>query len=465
MGGFHTETRRTAAAVAAGLLLAGAAAVVAVGAVTRTDYQLWGALVVLPGLAAASLPLLRRVAAAEDDARMTRLVGTALVVKLGASVARYVMAFGLYGGRADADAYADRGADLAALAREGVLSLEAARDIPGTGMIDLATGAVFTVTGATLLGAFLVFAWAAFWGQYLFYRAFRVALPDSRHRRYAVLVLFLPSLLFWPASVGKEAWMLLTLGAAAYGAARVISGRLGGYHLVGLGVVLAGLVRPHMAALLLGALLLALLLGKPADEPSRSSVGLLAARTVGVVLLIGATAYALQQVEAFFDVDGVTGLESVAEDTEDQTTTGGSAFEPADVGSVADIPAGAVTVLFRPWPFEAHNPQAALSSLEGLVLLGLMIAGRQRILGAVRDARARPYLLLALVFVTVFIVAFSHVGNFGILARQRVQLLPFVLVLLAYEPVARAARSGAPPWRGAGSSGRARQRAPAPPAE
>ena len=33
-------------------------------------------------------------------------------------------------------------------------------------------------------------------------------------RRYALLVLFLPSLLFWPSSIGKEAWMTLALGLA-----------------------------------------------------------------------------------------------------------------------------------------------------------------------------------------------------------------------------------------------------------
>jgi methanethiol S-methyltransferase len=47
-----------------------------------------------------------------------------------------------------------------------------------------------------------------------------------------------------------------------------------------------------------------------------------------------------------------------------------------------------------------------------------------------------------------FIIAFSNVGNFGILVRQRAQLLPFVFVLLAL-PVARTVRhrgprSGAP---------------------
>jgi hypothetical protein len=31
----------------------------------------------------------------------------------------------------------------------------------------------------------------------------------------------------------------------------------------------------------------------------------------------------------------------------------------------------------------------------------------------------------------LFILAFSAIGNFGLLTRQRTQLLPFVLVLLA----------------------------------
>lgn len=462
-GGAAADDGGATLLVPAGLLLAVAAAVAAVEATSRTDYQLWGALVVLPGLALVTVPLLRRVARAEDDRGMARLVGLALLVKLGASAARYVMAFGLYGGRADADAYGDRGADLAALFRDGALSLEVARDIPGTGVIDVATGVVFTATGATLLGAFLVFAWVAFWGQYLFYRAFRLALPGGDHRRYALLVLFLPSLLFWPASVGKEAWMLFVLGLTAYGAAQVLMHRRGGYQLVALGVFLAGLVRPHMAALALVSLLFALLLGKAIGGADRSSAGLFAVRVAGVVLLVAGTAYALQQVQAFFDVEGLAGLEAAAEDTEEQTTSGGSAFEPTEVRSLVDVPAGAATVLFRPWPFEAHNPQAMLSSLEGLVLLGLMAAGRRRILGAVRDARARPYLLLALLFVAMFIVAFSHVGNFGILARQRVQLLPFVAVLLAYQPVARDTPERPPPRRRhVGSSERAREPLAAP---
>ncbi|HUG84242.1 MAG TPA: hypothetical protein VMM13_06735, partial [Euzebya sp.] len=47
----------------------------------------------------------------------------------------------------------------------------------------------------------------------------------------------------------------------------------------------------------------------------------------------------------------------------------------------------------------------------------------------------QPMLLAAVVFVLAFVVAFSIIGNFGILARQRVQVLPWLLMLLcAYAP-------------------------------
>jgi hypothetical protein len=36
----------------------------------------------------------------------------------------------------------------------------------------------------------------------------------------------------------------------------------------------------------------------------------------------------------------------------------------------------------------------------------------------------------ALTYVGLFVVAFASVGNFGILVRQRVQVMPFLLVLL-----------------------------------
>lgn len=41
-------------------------------------------------------------------------------------------------------------------------------------------------------------------------------------------------------------------------------------------------------------------------------------------------------------------------------------------------------------------------------------------------------LLLAVSFTSVFIYLFSAIGNFGILSRQRAQVVPFVLLLIAF---------------------------------
>ena len=61
--------------------------------------------------------------------------------------------------------------------------------------------------------------------MFYLYRAFTIAIPDGNRRSYARLLFFLPSMLYWPSSIGKEAWMLFTLGLAAFGTARLLTGR------------------------------------------------------------------------------------------------------------------------------------------------------------------------------------------------------------------------------------------------
>ena len=45
--------------------------------------------------------------------------------------------------------------------------------------------------------------------------------------------------------------------------------------------------------------------------------------------------------------------------------------------------------------------------------------------------RRDPYIVYAISFVAIFVFVFSVVGNFGILDRQRTQMLPLYFVLLA----------------------------------
>ena len=61
------------------------------------------------------------------------------------------------------------------------------------------------------------------------------------------LFFFIPSLLFWPSGIGKEAWMMFGLGLAAYGVAKVLRVARGEASWLSTGLWLAGLVRPHVA--------------------------------------------------------------------------------------------------------------------------------------------------------------------------------------------------------------------------
>ncbi len=69
-------------------------------------------------------------------------------------------------------------------------------------------------------------------------------------------------------------------------------------------------------------------------------------------------------------------------------------------------------------------------------MLVLCLLRLRWIWAAVRSLRRQPYVVFCLVYSGLFIVAYSSFANFGLLARQRVQLYPLFLVLLSIPPVA-----------------------------
>jgi hypothetical protein len=275
-----------------------------------------------------------------------------------------------------------------------------------------------------------VFSWLGFWGLYLSFRAFRLAMPEGDHRRYALLVFFLPSLVFWPSSLGKEAWMMFTIGIALYGAARILVRLAGGYLLFAAGLGGTALVRPHVTLLLFGALFAAFLLRRATWE--ESTFGPLG-KVVGLVVLLAVGTVVVARVADFFNLDQVDAqsVEDVLDRTEGRSTTGGSEFTAVRPDSLVEVPGAAVGVLFRPFPWEAGNGQALAASFEGVVLLGLTVLSVRRLATIPRLLVRRPYVTLAVTYTFAFAFAFASVGNFGILARQRVQVLPLALVLLA----------------------------------
>lgn len=412
-------------------LIAGYAALFAY-AMQHTTYDTWGALWLAPALVAVSIPVLLRFARNEPDPRIFRILVAALVLKLLAALPRYYMVAFTY---ETGDSF--RYAETATVLRQGFmhgdfdLTALGTDSRTGTQFMEIVTGVVYTLIGPSFVGGFILFSWLCFWGLFYFYRAFRVALPDGDQIRYAVLLFFLPSMLFWPSSIGKEAWMTLALGLTAYGCALLLTRRRGAslYLLLGLAGIL--MVRPHVALLVVAGLGLGYVLrGFGARQGGTKSGSF--RMVFGLAAIGGATLLVIRQVTQFFGLDqfNVDTATATMEYASGQTEQGGSEFD-SSAASVTNLPLDLITVLFRPFPFEVHNLQSVLTALEGTALMVLFILSWPRLRTVAKRVFKQPYVTFSVTYVILFCFVFSAFQNFGILARERVMVYPLVLVLLA----------------------------------
>ena len=436
-GARRTASTRAGDATETGWRLVALLTIIAAGgcylylAVTKADRGLAGAivfpLVVLAGLAIVQL-LVRSSRPTYD---LAGIAGTGLGLRL-------IGAYLRFSNPVDAVSYHNEGVRLADSYRALDFSADPGREIPGTGALRVASGVVHVITFDDFLVSLLVFTLASFAGACLLVRALQVGFPEADQHRYALLIFLLPSLAYWPSSLGKEAWMLLGLGIFALGAAHLYRGATTrGLLVLVLGLTLLTLVRPHVAVLALGALGIGFLGTGTARTRVRT-----AARIVGILLLVVGGAVLSRSAAERLQIDslGTDEVNAAQERTAESTSDGNSAFQPTIANDPVSYGVATVTVLFRPFPGEVATVEGILPGLESLLIVGLLATSWRRFGGFWDMLRRHHYLLLCITFTLGFIWAFSAIGNFGILTRQRAQVLPFFLVLAALPPVAAAVR-------------------------
>jgi hypothetical protein len=371
----------------------------------------------------------------EDRKWLPGLVLWAFIVKVVGAVARWYMVAVLYGG-GDSIRYHDAGVLFANVWRSFGVPVSTAGG-EGTAFTEVATGLIYALYTPSYLGGFVLFAVISFVGQLLFYAAFRPWSPPERLKTYAWVIFFLPSLVFWPSSIGKDAFMVLFLGLASYAASKLLKRyEFGSLFLLAPGLYLASRIRPHVAAILGLSLMLALLLGNPPKKFERSPK-----RGAVILFSIAGAALAVAAFASTFNVtveggDGSQDAGAFLEDVSEQTGQGGSEIEGAAVTDPANLPLAIITVLFRPLIHEGTSPQVILSALEGTALLIFTIWKFPAMWRNKGLLRQKPYLLMCFLYTGGFIIAFSAFQNLGILARQRVQVLPMflaVIVVLSWE--------------------------------
>jgi hypothetical protein len=398
------------------------------------------ALLTIPALVALTAALFTRAARTERQFDLGGLLAVGLLLRFAASYYRFDHAV-------DARTYHQFGVRLADSFRELNFGADTGASVPGTGTMRYISGLVHVLSGSDAMGAFLIFSWFAFLGCYLLYRAFVIAVPDGDRYRYARLLFLWPSLVLWPSSIGKESIMLLAIGLAALGAARLFTRRPGGYTLVLLGILGAYFVRPHVAMIALVALVLALIIGRGHVRPTPALTPASIAKLAAVCLLLVVMSIVATRTADYLGIESLhpAYTQQKFQETRQSTEAGGSQFSPADAASPVGYPQAAVTILYRPFPFETHGLEPFLTSIEALGLAFLTVVSWRRLTSMPWRLRVEPYVGFALVFVLAFFFVFAVISNFGILARERTMMLPFAFVLLSVSALAapREARTAA----------------------
>ncbi|MEO6122952.1 MAG: hypothetical protein ABIR32_04525 [Ilumatobacteraceae bacterium] len=410
---------------------------------TYLSYDVWGAFIVLPPLTLVGVIGVRKMFSADLQPLSKIMVG-ALVMKFVGAAAKYFVSFGAYGGSTDAQAYhvfASKAAGLVWSGKDDITSVLPSGT--GTAFMQRFTSFVYTLSGTSKIGGYLLFGWLAFWGICLFVKGACIAIPGLEQKRYALWCAFGPSIVYWPSSIGKEAVMMLALGAATYGFARVLSRRgfLGPILAAVAGLGLAVGVRPHIAALWIGGLMPALLVslfrGREEKGLRRGARAADRALLLIVIVVAGAALVVVgnstlkfldpsKEDAAKSDASNVT---SIFAETSRRTSQAGSAFNPPSVASPLDWPYASLRTLLRPLPIEARGAGSLFSALEITLFIIVCLVGIRRVASLPRLVITNPFMAFAMTTLFFGGVAYASFANQGLLVRQKSLLLPLMFLI------------------------------------
>ena len=331
----------------------------------------------------------------------------------------------------------------------------------GTFFIENLTGFVYTIFGSSKMGGYFVFTWLSYWGLVLTLKAAIIAIPLLARKRYAILLFSMPSLVYWGSSIGKEAVVGFCLGLIAAGVALAFNGagrRRTAIALAAVGTVGTAMVRPHFAAVWVGAASIAFavrLVSNIASRDRESRNGsrfgallMLGLAGIGFLIVSTLTLNFLNPNDAAADdaaeVAITDRISAIFDKTENQTTIGSSALDLVSTSSPINYPYAAFRTLTRPLIIEAGGLTELLPAIEMTALFALAALWWRRFANLPRLLFSNPYLVFALVCVVTFGVAFASIGNLGILVRQRSLVFPLMLLFWCL-PEHHAAAQVSPP--------------------
>ena len=308
----------------------------------------------------------------------------------------------------------------------------------------------FVIRVIAVLGLFTLHTYSAiavllaalsFTGVWALYSAFYKLFPPL-YQKFAIAVLFLPSVVFWGSGILKDSITLGALGWATWAIVRLFVERKG--LLVAVIMLLLALytiysIKIYIVLCFLPAALLWVFLMNIDRVQSAMVRSLITPAILGLVVIL--SYFAVVEVgkdNARYSIDKLSQtaeitaryLTYVGESQGGSVYTLGDNFDFSPLGMLRKFPLAVNVTLFRPYLWEAYNPVMLLSAIESFLTFALTvyILFRVGIRRFFRYTISRPIVLFCLLFAIAF--SFS-VGistyNFGSLVRYKIPMFPFYL--------------------------------------
>jgi hypothetical protein len=309
---------------------------------------------------------------------------------------------------ADAQGYFAQTADLAKLA-------------PGTGFIGWFVATIRDVLGASYLDMFMIFHLFGYLGVVLFFRLCVRASGELDEAPLALRALpyvlaFLPGFHVWTSVMGKDEIVFLGILVFLWGLIRPGPRFLA----LAAGLAICCLVRPHIAALLAAACVIAAIVSS--DIPVLARALLAGGFAIGLIV-------ALPFLTSFVGLEGLNSeaASQVVETWQGRNLDGGSSL---DISQYSFAYQG-FTFLFRPLFFDATSSLGLVVSVEDLVLLGVCVWGAPSAWRALWAGTETFFLRFNFIFWGLSTAVLAPVtANLGIALRQKIMLLPSLLLVL-----------------------------------
>ena len=371
-----------------------------------------------------------------DEPWLARFLVLGMIVKLVASVLRYRTLVNSFGSVGDATVFDTYGRRYSTVWLGHGGALPHLDNLRKSNFLRWFTGVVYYLFGTDMITGFFVFGLLAFLGSYLWYRATVEAVPFLDRRLYLMVVMFVPSIVFWPSSIGKEALMQFAIGSAALGTAHLLNGRFLRGLLVAIpGAWLLWVVRPHLLAIVTLGAAAAYILGR-APRRAASERGSIF-KPIGMILVAFLAVFAVNQGAKGLGIQSLSlgSVQAELDKTSASTGQGGSAFSNGGNSlSPLRLPQDFVTVLLRPFPWEVQSALQILASLEGMALAVFIVVRRSSVALSLRRLRSSPFLAYCWTLTFLYALTFQSFSNFGLLVRERSLVLPAMYVLLCLDP-------------------------------